>query len=114
MGAESGKAGKIYGFPLIKGGHCQSQLKMPPMRKIERGNICYIGIAADEPNRFHNLTDRKARLVEHDITEARKICEELDLLSPIYKAHAAGVGFAITKALTSSAYFASNTPNIGR
>ena len=92
-GAESGKAGKIYGFPLIKGGHCQSQLKMPPMRKIERGNICYIGIAADEPNRFHNLTDRKrSPLVEHDITEAeaRKICEELDLLSPIYTQSARG------------------------
>jgi hypothetical protein len=92
-GAKSGTAGKIYGFPLIKGGYCQSQLKMPPMRKIERGNICYIGIAADEPNRFHNLTDRKrSPLVERNVTEAeaRKICEDLGLLSPIYTQSARG------------------------
>lgn len=85
--SKGNRAGKIYGWPMIGGSWCQSTLKMPPMRKIEKGNICYIGIAADEPNRFHNLTDRKiSPLVEHGVTEseARKICEELDLLSPIY------------------------------
>jgi hypothetical protein len=78
---------KMYGFPLIKGAWCNSSLKMQPLNSIERGNIVYIGIAADEPNRFHNLTDRKrSPLVERNVTEAeaRKICEDLGLLSPIY------------------------------
>jgi len=81
------RAGEIYGFPMVTGAWCNNMLKTAPMKSIERSNVIYIGIAADEPNRFHNLTDRKrSPLVEHDITEAeaRKICEELDLLSPIY------------------------------
>lgn len=81
------RAGEIYGFPMVTGAWCNNVLKTIPMRSIERGNITYIGIAADEPNRFHNLTEHKrSPLVEHGITEAeaRKICEELDLLSPTY------------------------------
>ena len=47
----------------------------------------YIGIAADEPNRFHNLSEnKKSPLVEAGWDEAycRKWCEENGLLSPIY------------------------------
>ena len=89
------RSGTIYGFPMMRGAWCNSDLKVRELRKLERNkNITqYIGIAADEPNRFHNLTDRKrSPLVEHDITEAeaRKICEELDLLSPIYTQSARG------------------------
>jgi 3'-phosphoadenosine 5'-phosphosulfate sulfotransferase (PAPS reductase)/FAD synthetase len=87
--------GKIVGWPLLsfRGAWCNSKLKMNPLSKIENGNITYVGIAADEPNRFHNLTDRKiSPLVEHDITEAqaRKICEDIGLLSPIYTQSARG------------------------
>lgn len=86
--------GVMYGFPIVKGNWCNSMLKTAPLKKLERsGATMYIGIAADEPNRFHNLTDRKrSPLVEHDVTEAeaRKICEELDLLSPIYTQSARG------------------------
>lgn len=86
--------GRIWGWPFTAVGNwCNGTLKMPPMRKLETGNICYIGIAADEPNRFHNLTDHKrSPLVEWDVTEAeaRKICEDLDLLSPIYTQAARG------------------------
>ena len=81
------RAGEIYGFPVMFGAWCNSVLKTAPMKPIGRGNITYVGIAADEPKRFHNLTEHKrSPLVEHNITEAeaRKICEELDLLSPIY------------------------------
>lgn len=81
------RAGEIYGFPMMNGAWCNNMLKTATMKSIERGNITYIGIAADEPNRFHNLTDRKrSPLVEYGVTEAecRKICERLDLLSPIY------------------------------
>ena len=93
--SKSGKfANKIYGFPYRMGSWCNSRLKTNILNKFARANIVqYIGIAADEPNRFHNLTDRKrSPLVEYGITEAqaRKICEELDLLSPIYTQSARG------------------------
>ena len=86
---------KLYGFPIQFGPWCNSRLKVAPLKKIQRNKnvVAYLGIAADEPNRFHNLTDRKrSPLVEHDITEAeaRKICEEIDLLSPIYTQSARG------------------------
>ena len=83
----------IYGFPCVRGNWCNDRLKTGVLNKAQKDNICYIGIAADEPNSFHNLTDRKrSPLVEHDITEAeaRKMCEELDLLSPIYTQSARG------------------------
>lgn len=79
--------GNIYGWPWRNGPWCQSGLKMPPIRKIERGNIGYVGIAVDEPNRFHSLSDaKKSPLVEAGWTEAMcwEWCEKNDLLSPIY------------------------------
>ena len=81
--------GKIRGWPFTaKGAWCQGDVKMPPLKAVEKGgNIVYIGIAADEPNRFHNLTEtKKSPLVEAGWDEAycRKFCEENDLLSPIY------------------------------
>lgn len=82
------RPGTIYGWPIPKGPWCNSDVKMPPLDKLERGdNIIYIGIAFDEPNRFHNLSDnKKSPLVEGGWTEAdcRQWCEENDLLSPIY------------------------------
>lgn len=79
--------GNIYGWPWQRGPWCNGEVKMPPLRKIDRGNIVYIGIASDEPNRFHNFTDtKKSPLVEAGWTEAmcREWCEKNDLLSPIY------------------------------
>lgn len=83
----------IYGFPIQRGAWCNDRLKTGILKKIERDNTSYIGIAADEQNRFHNLTDRKrSPLVEWGVTEAeaRKICEGLNLLSPIYTQAARG------------------------
>ena len=77
----------IYGFPCIRGGWCNDRLKMAALRKCKTDGVQYIGIAADEPNRFHNLTDKKrSPLVEAGWTEemCRKWCIENDLLSPIY------------------------------
>ena len=77
----------IYGFPCIKGAWCNDRLKTGLLNKINKGNICYIGIASDEPNRFHNLTDEKiSPLFEAGWTEdmCRKWCEENNFLSPIY------------------------------
>lgn len=82
------RPGQYYGWPFTNGPWCQSDIKMPPLKAIEKGgNIVYIGIAVDEPNRFHNLTEtKKSPLVEAGWTEAdcRRWCEENDLLSPIY------------------------------
>lgn len=63
------------------------QLKLPALQKMGVQNVQYIGIAADEPNRFHNLTEaKKSPLVEAGWDEAycRQWCEENGLLSPIY------------------------------
>ena len=83
------RAGCIYGWPYsVIGAWCNSDVKMPPLKAVEKGgNIVYIGLAADEPNRFHNLTKtKKSPLVEAGWDEAycRQWCEENDLLSPIY------------------------------
>ena len=87
LGGEK-RPGTIYGWPIPKGPWCNSDVKMPPLDRVERGgNIIYVGIAADEPNRFHNLTDtKKSPLVEAGWTEddCRCWCEDNDLLSPIY------------------------------
>lgn len=52
----------IYGFPTRKCNWCNGELKMPAIKKAIKSakvSIQYVGIAADEPNRFHNLTDTK-------------------------------------------------------
>lgn len=79
--------GKRYGWPMQRGQWCLQQLKLPALQKMGVQNVQYIGIAADEPNRFHNLTEaKKSPLVEAGWDEAycRQWCEENGLLSPIY------------------------------
>ena len=81
--------GIMYGWPMRRAAWCNSGLKMRALHKArsEIRNIIYIGIAADEPNRFHNLSNTKrSPLVEIGWTEAdcRRWCEKNDLLSPIY------------------------------
>lgn len=82
------RAGHYYGWPFQRGPWCNSDVKMPPLDKLKRGDdVVYIGIAADEPNRFHNLSDtKKSPLVKAGWTEAmcREWCEKNGLLSPIY------------------------------
>ena len=93
---QSGKRkGTIYGWPFLFSNWCQSRLKAAAIAKAKpkSGSIQYIGIAADEPNRFHNLTETKRRpLVDAGWDEAycRKWCEDNDLLSPIYTTAARG------------------------
>lgn len=86
-GEKSRIAGKIYGWPFQKGPWCNSGLKQHVLSSSLKGGAQYIGIAADEPSRFHVLNGRKlSPLVEAGWTEAdcRQWCEENDLLSPIY------------------------------
>jgi hypothetical protein len=79
--------GNIHRFPIVvnSAGWCK-HLKTNGFLE-RKSHISYIGIAADEPNRFHNLTETKrSPLVEAGWTEAmcREWCEKNDLLSPIY------------------------------
>lgn len=84
----------IYGFPVRIGPWCNSRLKVSALSKAQNGATCiYIGIAADEPARFHNLTgNKKSPLVEAGWTEeqCRRWCESNGLLSPIYTDSARG------------------------
>lgn len=93
-GRKSKFEGKIYGYPMVKGQWCLQQLKLPALKIAEgKDAVQYIGIAADEPNRFHNLSEKKrSPLVEAGWTEemCREWCEENDLLSPIYTTAARG------------------------
>lgn len=79
--------GAIYGFPMVRGKWCTGRLKTEVLDSIGKREVQYMGIAADEPNRFHNLTETKrSPLVEAGWTEAmcREWCEKNNLLSPIY------------------------------
>lgn len=88
---KSGKnKGVMRGFPTMACNWCNSKLKVSALnasRKSAKGCIWYLGIATDEPNRFHNLADKKlSPLVEIGWTESdcRAWCEKNGLLSPIY------------------------------
>lgn len=81
------RGGKIYGWPYQRGPWCNSRLKQHILGRLPKDAIQYIGIAADEPNRFHSLSNTKCSpLVELGWKEAdcRQWCEDNDLLSPIY------------------------------
>lgn len=81
-------AGKIYGFPMIKGAWCNSNLKVSTLNKLGKNNISYIGIAADEPKRFKTLSDIKiSPLISAEWTEKMCFdwCVKNDLLSPVYR-----------------------------
>lgn len=108
----------IYGFPCVKGAWCNSKLKVAALKSAQpKGSISYIGIAADEPNRIHRLSETKrSPLVEAGWTEemCRQWCVENDLLSPIYTtATRGGVGSATIKAFSNCDCCGKNTPNIG-
>ena len=71
---------------MHKGNWCNSRLKVRVLEKVQKNAFSYIGIAEDEPNRFHNLTDKKGSpLVDIGWSEKQcyEWCEKNDLLSPI-------------------------------
>lgn len=78
--------GRTTGWPLMLGSWCSRDLKISKLIG-GKGSVNYVGIAADEPNRFGQLSDKTVSpLVEAGWTEAdcRKWCEENGMLSPIY------------------------------
>ena len=90
---QSGKhIGTYKGFPMQRGNWC-TKLKLSALSEMPKCDIQYLGIAADEPKRFHDLTDKKlSPLIEIGWSEAdcRLWCEENGLLSPIYTQSARG------------------------
>lgn len=91
---KSGKyTSSLVGFPTKLARWCQD-LKNNAVKEANAvKGIRYIGIAIDEPNRFHNLSERQiSPLIEIGWTEAdcRKWCDDNDLLSPIYTNSARG------------------------
>lgn len=86
----------MYGWPYQKGPWCNDRLKMAALKKAKESmedSVSYIGIAIDEPSRFHNLTDTTlSPLVETGWaeTDCREWCEKNGLLSPIYTQAARG------------------------
>lgn len=86
-GEKAKRSGELWGWPFSsnaknKGNWCNALKIRPKVSGVE-----YIGIAIDEPGRFHNLTEeKKSPLVEAGWTEkmCREWCEKNGLLSPIY------------------------------
>lgn len=91
------RIGDIMGWPLVKtsnaGCELQKYVKTKPVEAVQKGNVSYLGIAADEPKRFHILGKAKiSPLVEAGWAEdfCREWCERNGLLSPIYTSMSRG------------------------
>lgn len=52
-------AGKIYGWPFQRGPWCNSRLKQHVLEKLPKEAVQYVGIACDEPGRFHVFGEKK-------------------------------------------------------
>lgn len=101
------RIGKYVGFPLT--GKCvvNRECKIPPIkqfykRKEMKNVVQYIGIAIDEPKRLERLDGEKeiSLLAKYRFTEndAKELCQEYGLLSPIYHFSKRGVvSFAQTQ-----------------
>lgn len=111
-------AGRYPGWPAVGKPECNSALKRPVFNILRSGNIQYIGIAADEQNRFGQLSDtKKSPLVEAGWDEeyCRRWCEENDLLSPIYTTATRGAaGSATIKGWGNSGFCERITKSYGR
>lgn len=77
--------GSILGFPSRMGPWCQRALKRT--RRSVWWQVVYVGIAADEPARFGQLSNLvRAPLVENGIEEdlCSLYCQHEGILSPVY------------------------------
>lgn len=85
---KSGKrAWEILGWPFLRGPWCNSLLKMAAIAKCNARGIEYIGIAADEPDRFKTLSNAKLSPLKEigwDEDFCGLWCKYNDLLAPDY------------------------------
>ncbi len=84
--------GRMFGFPPFRVGLCnfKRDSKVKSLVEFDVGSYDYedIGIASDETKRHNQLNEKKRSILcELNITEkqARKYCEEKEILSPHYK-----------------------------
>lgn len=82
--------GKVSGFPMAGRCSINRECKIKPITKFKKDHpdsIWYVGIAIDEPKRLNRLKDDCVSLMEkYRMTEqqAYELCEEYDMLSPVY------------------------------
>lgn len=115
--AAKNRPGQIYGWPIRKGPWCNSDIKMPLMDVFDKGdNVLYLGIAADEPQRFGVLTGRKkSPLKEAGWTEAmcEKFCKVNGLYSPVYEhSHRGGCWFCHNQSVEQLRQLRKNYPDL--
>lgn len=91
-GSRSKKRGQIYGFPIMRGPWCTSDMKRKAICEyMKTVGECMeiVGIAADETKRIERKTvqGKILPLVDYGITEAMAydICRKVGLLSPAYE-----------------------------
>lgn len=82
--------GMQAGFPMAGKCTVNRECKLRPIRRFKKEHadaIWYVGIAIDEPKRLNRLKDDSVSLMEkYQMTEqqAYELCEEYDMLSPVY------------------------------
>lgn len=83
--------GKYIGFPMVGKCELQKRLKLRPIHAFLKDHpdaVQYVGIATDEKKRLRSL-ERQAesiapRQIRPHADDARELCSEYGLLSPIY------------------------------
>lgn len=114
--------GEIYGFPYVVGAWCNSRLKVDVINKyltrLKRDYevVQYVGIAYDESSRIKIDPNINYPLVDLKITEeeAKDICIEHDLYSPLYNSsiNRDGCWFCNKQPLDSLKDIYNNYPNL--
>lgn len=119
--AGENRPGEIYGWPFPKGPWCNSDVKMPPLDKIEKGNIVYLGIAADETDRIKKHQNRTGifcyPLLKLDGKKNIAACgRNMQISSPQFtqRVCAGDAGSVTIKAFSSCGVCEKTTPLIGR
>ena len=112
--------GKLTGY-MIPGMCCANKdLKVGPIREYLRKQgeeiQQFIGIAADEPKRLSRLKEnQRSLLAEQNMTEAdaRRLCEQHDLLAPTYAINSrGGCWFCPNAKIPHYAYMKRNYPEL--
>lgn len=120
--AKGKRVGEVYGFPVLIGAWCNGRLKLDVIHKHlsklrKKYNVIeYVGIASDETKRIKNKPNVIYPLVDLNITEAqaKKICVDNDLLSPLYSSeiHRDGCWFCNKQPLNSLRDIYNNYPSL--
>lgn len=90
--------GKYIGFPMVGRCELQKRLKLRPIHAFLKDHpdaVQYVGIATDEKKRLRSLDGKRkvSLLAKYGLTQddARELCSEYGLLSPIYSFAKRGV-----------------------